>query len=260
MKTATIVPIHPKHLQEGINCLYSFKENSKNDFFFVFSSTEDRDFFQSRMNRVLDHIMIDRETVERYPQGVITVKKLFGLRSIFDRYDYIGVFDSETVFVREFDSDVIYPDIYSKHYLKANRSLKGGEVVKNCALVMNLHDNQTLIQETDNYTQYWWFNEIAVYERDSFSEFFDFILSSSNKEQILSGYWHFDYLLYGIWLICFKNFKVKKCMQNREFHWGAVEDNGWGAPPDDLITTEFNSYIDRTNYLKHQKVKALIQQ
>lgn len=254
MKTATIVPVHPKHLNEGVECYKSFKEHSKNDFYFVFSSNEDRDLFASKID-LPNYVMIDESLMNRYPGNPITVKKVFALHNLFDKYDYMGVFDAETRFVRPFDSDVIYPDVFGTKEFKCNTTRNGGGLVRKTAIGMGLENNQILLEQTKNFSQYWWFNEVCVYEKNTFFEFFEFFNQPEVKDIVLTHRDYFDYIMYGIWLICFRGFKTRCFFDGVEFYWGAIELNN-----KDFVSQTFNSYIDRNpNYAAHEKVKALIQ-
>ena len=218
-----------------------------------FSNSDDKNYFTSKIN-IKNFIIMDDQLYSSCG-NIITFKKIFGLYKIFYNYDYIGVFDAETQFVRKFDSDIIYPEIFNTKYLKCNTATGGGHIVKHVASIINLVENKKLLKETKNFTQYWWFNEIHVYEKNTFFEFFKFINQHKMKNSILNEFLCFDYILYGIWLICFRDFKCKHYFEGVDFSYGAIEYN-----KDDNVTEIFNSYLDHTpNYQKYEKIKVIIQ-
>ena len=236
-KTTTIIPIYQPHFGYGINLLDSFREHSSDDIFFVFSNSEEARVFSTLTDKKYDSIILDQELVNS--GSIITVKKLFGLKEIFERYDYIGVLDSEIKFVRNIDTDIVYKEIFDSKILKVNNSLKGGEVIKNTAEKMKLINNEILIQETNNFSQYWWFNEIHVYEKNTFFRFYEYLSKLDNYHEIMNDWWCFDFILYGIWLITNEGFKTKNMMPETTFEWGALEHNNSNE-----VSNKFNSHLD----------------
>ena len=128
-------------------------------------------------------------------------------KEIINDYDYVGVFDCESEFVKNCNLDVIYEDITSHDYVKANESKIGANIVKLAAGYMGLDTNERLISETKNYSLYWWFSEIPVYTKELFIEFYNWYKANPNLDILQSEYYAFDYLVYVIWLVCFKNYK-----------------------------------------------------
>jgi hypothetical protein len=77
----------------------------------------------------------------------------------------------------------------------------------------------------------------------------------SNIDQILNERDCFDYILYGIWLICFTDFNIKKYLEDMLFPYGALEHN-----TNNIVSKEFASYMDHNlNYDASDTIKARIQ-
>lgn len=254
MRTATIVPIYPNDYQYALNLLNTFNIHSSNDLYFIFSNTEDYELFQSKTDLPYKHIIVDEELILKYPKNIINIKKFYGMQEIIEQYDYVGIFDSETIFVKKFDTDEIYPKIFNDKILKSNISTTS-RLIRKSAELMGLVDNERLKEQTEDYRYYWWFNEICVYERESFIDFMKYIHSIPTSQAILNERDCFDYILYGIWLICFRDFSIKKYFTDRVFIDGAIEHNN-----EDVISIEFNSHIDHNkNHEISNNIKAIIQ-
>lgn len=250
-KSCTLIPIHRPKFNYALTCLSSFVKYSKNDIYFIFSNQMEFNEFNNLTNIKFGYIILPENLINYRNQ--ITTKKFYGLEYLVKNYEYVGVFDCEVEFIRDFDSDLIYEDIFMLKTLKSNTSDNGGNLIRKCAEFMKLSDNEQLINETQNYTQYWWFNEIPVYETSSFIKFLVWLRTNVNYNTILNEWACFDFLLYSIWLICFNNFTIKNFINNKKFWWGAIESN-----KDDVVSNEFNSYWDRNFNTTNVKNKLII--
>lgn len=254
-KTATIIPIHPPRFVCGEGVVRSWEKFCTSDLYFVFSNLEDAGNFANTVSGNYKTLVLP-EDLREY-RNPITVKKFYGVSEVIDRYDYVGVFDAEMRVVRPFDTDAIYSEVWNRRELKCNQcwpDVSGGAVVHNNSVPMGWNTNENLLRETENFKWYWWFNEICVYEKETFKEFFGFLNCSPYLETIYNEYWCFDYLIYGMWLICFEGFKCKKYFPDRQFGFGAIEHNQFNIGG---VTEAFNSYMDSNMYPeKHENIKV----
>jgi hypothetical protein len=272
IKTITIVPVHTPKLGYAINLLRSWKEFSNNEIAFIFSSEKDRDYLMKHSDCAFRSLIAPSDILCR--PNIITAKKFYGLNVLFNEgYSHIGIFDAEVIVVKPFNTNEIYPIIYNKKELKCNRSQEGGRLTEANAKVIGLDDD--LREITDNYIQYWWFNEICVYENHDFTDFMHFI-SQNNKYESIVGpvtdpkYLHdgnqldrpliehytkfFDYLVYGCYLLKYKQFQLNKLCQNNTYHYGTIEHNS-----SDVESGIFESYADHNkSHEKHQNIKVII--
>jgi hypothetical protein len=83
----------------------------------------------------------------RDKKSIINVKKYFALYSIHTQYDYVGVFDSESIFVKHCDLNNVYSDIVSVDYFKSNIAKDGIRIIQNIAEKLKLNYNKNLILE-----------------------------------------------------------------------------------------------------------------
>lgn len=255
-KTLTLVPCHKQKLNFGLNFIKTWLLYCKNDFAFVFSSEEESIWMQEKAGKCFIPIVLPSEMTVRGNQ--ITTKKMYGLKKMFKKgYSHIGVFDSESALVKKFDTDLVYPEIYDSKIIKCNKSILGGDLIRKCAKVLGVNQNKKLIDETENFTQYWWFNEICVYETKDFNSFYSWLKDKPNYQVIYDDWVCFDYLLYGIYLICEREFRVKKFMKGIEYKYGAIEHNRHDTEGE---SSEFKSYADRNSYPQlHEHIKVQIQ-
>jgi hypothetical protein len=258
----TFVPTYYPKFHFALNFLRTHNKFAKTDLYFGFSTPNEQLMFENLVQKSDEF----KEISKHYGyliipciggRGIINQKKILGVDALSNHYDYIGVFDDETVFVKPFDSSIIYEEIANSKSFKSNLRNDHLTHLKGVADLMLLSENKDLIRETDNFTQYWWFNEICVYETGYFKEFFNWLINHENSVEIMMSFECFDYLLYSMWLIAFKQFKLDKRMHNYSFGAGAVETNY----DDDEISHEFASYADRNinhENIEHIKVQIMI--
>lgn len=265
-KSATVVPVHPPKFYSAINFLKSYDQFVKkpHDLFFIFSYQQEARIFYNLVNK------IDKELINKFKsiilpevlthkKSIVNVKKIYSMRAIFNNYDFIAAYDSESCFVKQSDLDLIYQDICNTKYLKANKSIIGGKIVKRICENLNLINDTKVIDETENFSLYWWFNEIPVYEKELFLEFFDWYMKHPKTEILQNDYYCFDYLVYGLWLISNKNYKLKKYEVPVELQIGAVEDFRLSQEMKDFISENFDSYwsINSKNFKSFEKIKLI---
>jgi len=261
-KVCTIVPTHQAKFNHALDFLRTHNKFVTTDLFFSFSSYQEEEIFRKLVETELD----DNQRKDfcslilnglMYNRGIVTQKKLYSVNELVKTYDYVAVFDDETIFVKPFDTLTAYKEIADSKVFKSNRRNNHLYHLIGVAEKMNLSTNQRLIEETDNFTQYWWFNDICVYDAKYFPEFFKWLTTHPNFQSMMSDFICFDYLIYSLWLICFKDFKLEKKMQQFTFGAGAIETNYC----DDTISEEFKSYADRNinhENIEHIKVQIML--
>jgi hypothetical protein len=253
-KVCTLIPIHRAKFDYGLNALKSYHtHNLKEDLYFVFSNEDEyREFSNETTVPFLSIIMPLGMFIDNNP---ITKKKLFGLNYLFGKgYDLVGVLDADILFVDSFDPRDVYADISNRKYFKSNISSFGGNLIKHIATKMEIENDPNLLSQTLNYTQYWWFNDIPVYEKHLYLEFYQWLVALKNYEYIAEDWWCFDYLLYSIWLIVYKDYKLQVMDPTNLYNWGAIEDNLNSKE----LSFKFKSYADAYSLpdkLEHIKVQ-----
>jgi hypothetical protein len=240
MKVATLIPVHLQKFNYALDTLESFyKFNKENNLYFIFSNIQEYEIFLTSTNLNFNSIIIP-DTID-LTKNPINIKKFYGLNYLFDKnFDLIGVLDADIRFVNYFDSQIIYHEIANLGYFKSNLSKYGGGIIKHIATKAQLDNNTKLINQTDNFTHYWWFNDICVYNKDLYLEFYNWLISLNNYHDIKNDFWCFDYLLYSIWLIVYKDYKIKLMDAENLYDWGALEHNFYSKN----LSLTFKSYAD----------------
>ena len=245
----TIIPTHPPHFKFAFDALYSYNINVKGDLYFIFSNNMEYELFKSKTTEDFNYLILEKPFTEY--KNRINAKKFFGVNELLTKYKYIAIFDSETEFVKPYDEYTEYKKIFESRQFKSNNSSNGTEITNSILDILQLSKTQKdlILRETDNLNQYWWFNEACVYESETFYEFFDWLQSKNNFIDIMEGTTYFDYLLYSIWLIIFKGFKIKKLCNDKVFDWAALE-----VETDLDIINEFKSLISKSQDGKYTKI------
>lgn len=263
MKTATIITTHAPKFYLAAKFLKSFLDyvEQPHSLYFIFSNKTEKDIFIKTISQdfipYFQSITLPENLQNK--KSIVNVKKIYALQQIINEYNYIGVYDCESQFVKKCNLDIIYKDICNKNIIKANESKIGGNIIKSIAEKLQLIDNLNLIEQTENYSLYWWFNEIPVYEKQTCIEFLEWYNTNTHLNILQNEYYCFDYLVYGIWLICYKNIKAKKIETPFVSDIGAVENFRLNEEERNLISKLFDSYwsTNAKNQKKFDKIKLI---
>ena len=203
-KIAFLMPIFPPHYKYAKNFLESFeyyKLNKQADFYFVFSNEEDKSTCKIKYEYksiILPEYLKDfgRE------QGIINVKKLYGVYQLKDNYEYIIVCDSESLI----NKNINLLDICETFF---NNKVLWGAIKYPCKEVESFTNAcSSLFAEKDKIDDKglcFWFNQLCIYKANTIDEFFE---KANLKENITKlNFWHFDYYIYMYYLMLYHEFK-----------------------------------------------------
>lgn len=125
-ETAVLVPIYPPHFKFARNLIKSWHTNSldtQSDIFFVFTSEEEKDEFGE-----WDNSIVLSEKLRNFSNnGIINIKKYYGLSQIKEKYEYVIVLDAESVFIRTIDLKQVCETYWNRKILYGNKTNKGGD-------------------------------------------------------------------------------------------------------------------------------------
>ncbi|MFM1840059.1 MAG: hypothetical protein RIR47_108 [Bacteroidota bacterium] len=258
--SCTAIPIYPPDYDYAIQALITHNKNINTKLYFIFTNLYEYNLFYNKIvNLNLNHLKWDKIILGFQPknnENIITIKKFYAVNQLLKEYQYVGVFDCETLFVKPMDTDIVYASIDQTRYFKSNYRFRKEHLIELSQLV-GYNNDSLLINETENFSLYWWFNEICVYEKNKFNEFFEWLLKHENYNQIITNFISFDFLLYSIWLICNKGYRLKKYLTQYSLAGAAVETNYC----DNNVSYEFMSYQDRNinhEQIEHIKVQIMI--
>jgi hypothetical protein len=245
----TIIPTHPPHFNYTLNALESYNKTVNGNLYLVFSNNSDYELFNSKTNEKFNHLILESPFTTY--KNIINAKKLYAVQQLASKYKYIGVLDAEVEFVKKYDEFIEYNNIFESKEFKSNLSHRGNEILSVVLNSMDLGEdgNSIILKETNDLKQYWWFNEIFVYESETFCEFFNWMQTHKNFITMMEERHCFDYFIYSIWLIVFKQFKLKKMCQNETFKFGAMEE----CTNLELID-QFESMVSKISESTHTKI------
>lgn len=155
-------------------------------------------------------------TEELYCSKPISQKKIFGVRDIFDRRDNVinvGCIDIDTVFIKEKNFHEHFEQLKNRKSFFVSKSTNKGiieNVGKDAAKIFYPYkdDYKRLVEITEDFTLYFWFNDIPVYHREYFYDFLDCIDYDANVKKL--KYTTFDFILYAWFLLLHRGYKLEK--------------------------------------------------
>jgi hypothetical protein len=149
MKTCTIITTHLPKFNHAINLLNSFHKfvEKPHDIYFVFTNDYEESIFRHNFgsynyNSIILPIDLQNKS------SIVNNKKLYAIDSLIDTYDYFGVYDCESEFLRPCNLSEIYEEIGKRNYIKGNVSLIGSTILDKLSKILKLNNNETLLRET----------------------------------------------------------------------------------------------------------------
>ncbi len=253
MDTAIIIPTHSPKFHYTDNLLKSIYKNKIKTYVFLIFSNYFEFFIFNCFYPGNKYRKIIMPASQLKINGIVNQKKFYGLNLIFTSFPdikYVATIDCESFLNKPFNVFDKFEEIFQSGYVKANKSLKGGDIIKNLAKLLSPSINyKNLEKKTQDFSLYWWFNELCVYERSTFLDFYNWYLKLENYKYLISNYWCFDYLLYTLFLIDKNLFLIKLVTSpDHFFEYGALEQNF-----DNNISSSFQSAIDRNPLAVNKK-------
>ena len=214
-KVAFICPLYDmkNHFDLAFN-LYKSKHDLHIDeeIYFVFSDEAQKNKFRNRIyeafSEEISWLILPEEQL--HYQSKVVVKKMYALRMLKDRYDYLAMVDSESLFIKKVDFPKLFEKIWDKRLcLNANISPDGFFILRKCFRTMELYYNKILRKEFRWFLYNFWFNEIPVYKCDNLTEFFVW-LDKFDKKGWMNEWCCFEYYLYAAFLIIEKGIHINR--------------------------------------------------
>ena len=217
-RVAFICPLYDmkNHFDFAFN-LYKSKHDLHIDeeIYFVFSDEAQKNKFRNRIyeafSEEISWLILPEEQL--HYQSKVVVKKMYALRTLKDRYDYLAMVDSESLFIKKVDFPKLFEEIWDKRLcLNANISPSYGLGSTNlrirCFQTLGLYHDKVLCKEFHYYTYDFWFNEIPIYKCNNLTEFFVW-LDKFDKKGWMNEWACFEYWMYAAFLIKEKNYHLK---------------------------------------------------
>ncbi len=211
--SAIVAPIHDLKFEYGTKFVSSYNQfYDDNDLYLVFSSQKDIDTFNKRNSDLRYNSILWNEGIN-YSKP-ISQKKFFGVDYVFKNTnaDKVATVDVDSIFIKTLDYDQKFKDIIDSKKLYATKSELKYLLSKNASFFSK--EERTKIQEkTDNFSLYFWFNNICLYEKSSFYTFLDHINYHSIKKDL--RYEHFDFMMYAFYLLINDQIEIEELKNTR---------------------------------------------
>lgn len=225
-KCAFVIPLHPKHYHYGY---YIFNEllDMEVDLYFVFTDHVDKDLFVSKIHHPVNFLIlsdfVDIDIVTRV-NSFVSIKKLYALSCLYEKYDYISCIDSEIQFINKTLNfyDVMAQIVKSKVICCGTLNKCDGtiNIVKNS--LTELTDpiyHEKLGELSKDFTAFTWWCNLPVYDCKLANQFLTWI--NFSPENVRNFNWNiFDDMTYNFFCILFDNYElkfIKNCHYNLEF-------------------------------------------
>lgn len=201
---AFLIPIYPVHYKYSYNLIKSWQQNNLNeqsDIWFVLTNEEEKELFLD-----WDNIIILPPELRNFGKhGIINIKKLYGINTLKDKYEYIIALDSEAEFIKNVDIYKLCNNFFETKLLYGNIATADSKItekVKNaCKEYFSKFDTTSLCTPL-----YLWFNQPCIYKASTINDFLDKI--NYNQNSALFRWEDFDYYLYMYYLLLFNDFSI----------------------------------------------------
>ena len=222
-KVAFLVPTWSGHRDYYLRFLESYKQTRAEetaDLYCVIGVKEELKDYGECENALV--IPPELSSLSR-EEGIINIKKLWGVKSICERYEYVIVLDDDTILNKKVDYLNLCRNWYSNRTLLGNNAYDRDIVprVKETCKEFFDEKDRLIISEKEG-ELYLWFNQPCIYKSDTFMGFLTDVGVLRSTKRI--NFYSFDYYLYMYWLLCREDFCVYNL--NAESEYGIYETIG----------------------------------
>lgn len=203
-KVCFLMPLYKAHFENAKKFLASFKKyklNKQADMFFCFSTQEESAEFKNQSNIIIPP-QLSNLTRE---QGIINVKKLYGVNKLAPFYKYIIVVDSDMIISKSINLLDLCDSFFQNKILWGNLRYPKDEYFEliHSACSKYFDDKDKI----DDNGLGLWFNNACIYKGDTINDFME-------KTSVLShltefNFWSFDYYIYMYYLLLYQGFTTR---------------------------------------------------
>jgi hypothetical protein len=228
---AFVFPVHRDKFKYGRRLIKSYNDLfSGIDIYPIFSNEEEQEEFALN-NPDLSYTPIiydlSYNPTLQETSGIITKKKFYAIDELFSKnnYKYIAAIDSESSFTSSADVSKLFKEWHNKKkfYSSTTHKIFHRMTLEDPAGKFFPEHYETLRSALNNFCEFFWFNEIPIYERETFQRFKD-ITNIFNKFRDITWV-DFDYHIYGLYCILYEGFEVVSI--NRDLGYDIEIENGF---------------------------------
>jgi hypothetical protein len=227
-KCALVIPLHPKHYNYGYYIINTL-DNCDADVYFIFSTGEDKNLFVKNLvnDTQFKYLILSDFTdilIVAKTNSWVSIKKLYALSILYNRYDYISCIDSEVHFIKKTGFYEVMKNIVN------NKTICGGKIHNNqnaekrivldsLNLLIDPKYHEQLKQISLDYSLYTWWTNLPVYDCSIAADFLSWIdFKNTNLERF--SWFVFDDMTYNFYCILIHNYQAKlipNCNHSLEF-------------------------------------------
>lgn len=237
-KTVFIVPTYSSHFQKSYELEKSFLDYDVNaDLLFVLTNQHEYEIFNLKNSQKM--FLEENFAKGVDSRGIITIKKLKGVEfASQEGYEYAIVMDCESTFTKKYDAYQAAKylsdrkKIYStttNHHILIEINTRGADF-------FNEEDKNKLKILTKNFTEFFWFNDIAFYDLSNTKKFFETVYGEDKLNNFYSkmSSAHFDHIIYVYYCLLYENYQLINLNEKislpidpfSHFHLSALESIG----------------------------------
>ena len=222
-KCAIVIPLHPKHFDYGY---YIANESINRDFdlYFVFTNKEDKDLFMQKTDKHINYILLEIFTnldIVEKTNSFVSIKKLYALSLLYDKYEYISCIDSEIKFINNNSFYEMMKNVANNKTIIGVKIQNINDFLKNITKnsLTNLIDieyHDKLKELSNDYNIYTWWTNFPVYDCKNVNHFLTWI--NFNNTNLYRFNWEvFENLTYNFFCIMFYNYELKIIIDDKSF-------------------------------------------
>ena len=205
-KVAFVIPIYPPHFGNAKQLYNTYIHNNLNeqaDFWLIFTDENEKEACGEYKYSIVynSKLGVDRD-------GIINKKKLYALNELKDKYEYIIILDSESLFIKNINIFNICKQYFSKKILYGNKinneAMDYVNLVRDNCKRFFIKNNNFYKLNTDLYL---WFNQPCIYKASHIKHFFNIIDYDKNISNI--KFIDYDYYIYMYYLILYYDFQIE---------------------------------------------------
>lgn len=247
-KVCFLIPVYPNDYS-FLDFLNTLPDTIDFDIIFIISYKDDYALLESLNYKKVYKVLILENYLEKEyiakiieDRNIVTFKKYFALNKYRNTYKYLATVDSEIQFVN-------VENIYEKfdQYF-TNRKIYGGiaqlefiyDVNSKSASLFNNTEQKAIQEATHNYSLYFWFSDIPIYESDTLCNFLNHI-SFAEDSTFTSKleFCIFDYIPYIYYLHLYDNWQFININEHNITRTWSLEI---------MPITTYNKVVETFNY------------
>ena len=270
-KACFLAPIHPPKFNYGLELVKSYNTYYDDDhIYLIFSSQEDSNLFQQLANglnycsiitpwiysalppsdeKFNNLKLLFENTSFRFEKShslfsgsYTTEKKFHGLKWLFENTEFenVGVIDVDSIFTKTVDYEQLFKLWYERGVIYSSKfDYAPFPIIMSPLRFFNDTERLKIQELTQNFSVYFWFYDIPVFNKTHFTNFMDYIKFPEISKDLV--WLDFDFIFYAYYLIIKDIVKLDILKLNENyFNYNFIE--GQLSIPEEEFKQVFKTY------------------